>query len=310
MMLRVLLPALLALAVAACAPKPNEDVRVTTHGSHLVIENLSHADIHVQLIEPLVPFVPLSTPNNLLADGKSLRLRIAPSQRGHKIDVNWWRPGKELDKGIRGPDRVRKIRIDLAELAEPLPADEAYVRACVALASAQRGRDYNAQKSERDCMAKAEALCPDTPERCGAEAKAIAATLKARDDEVKAQKEAVAATAARDAVRSGALDGVARDAFLDLKAGRIDRYLTVLCEDTRKIHSGSFTRSLLEKTGQDLARRKVELQRVVQREEDEVTFGALEATQAGGTAPQAIKIKATFKRENGKDCLLTLEEAR
>ncbi|MFO1302497.1 MAG: hypothetical protein U1F54_02125 [Burkholderiales bacterium] len=307
-----LLLCMAAAWLAACAPKANEDVRVNAQGTHLVVENLSHADIHLQVIEPLVPFVPLSTPNNLLPDGKSLRVRIAPSQRGQKIDVNWWRPGKELDKGIRGPDRVRKIRVELAPLAEPLPKDEQYVRACIALASAQRGRDYNALKSERDCMAKAEALCPDAPERCAGELAATTAALKARDDEERAKREAAAAVASRDAVRSGALDGVARDAFLDLKAGRIDRYLAALCEDTRKIHSGAFTRSLLEKTGQDLAQRKVELQRVAKREEDEVTFDAVDATKVagGGAAPASLKIQATFKRENGKDCLLGIEEVR
>ncbi len=301
-----------ALLAAGCAPKPNEDVRVSAQGTHLVIDNQSHADIHLQLIEPLVPFVPLSTPNNLLADGKSLRMRIAPSQRGQKVDVNWWRPGKELEKGIRGPDRVRRVRVELAPLAEPLPTDEAYVRACIALESAQRGRDYNAAKSERDCMQKAEALCPDAPARCAGELNAATAALKARDDEERTQREAKAAAAARDAVRSGALDGAARNAFLDLRDGRIDRYLAALCEDTRKIHSGAFTRSLLEKAGQDFAQRKVELLRVAQREEDEVTFDAVEQAKVAGSAPASppLRIKATFKRENGKDCLLGVEEVR
>ncbi|MFO1302960.1 MAG: hypothetical protein U1F54_04465 [Burkholderiales bacterium] len=306
---RVALAAGVVLLVA-CAPKPNEDVRVTIQGSHLVVENQSHADIHLQVIEPLVPFVPLSTPNNLLADGKSQRWRIPPSQRGQKIDVNWWRPGKEVEKGVRGPDRVRKVRLDLPPLGDPLPGDEAYVRACVALAAAERGRDYNAQKSERECMGKADALCPDSPARCAGEASAIAAALQAREEAKREQREATAAIASRDAVRSGALDGVARDAFVDLKGGQVDRYLAKLCEDTRKIHSGAFTRTLLEKTGQDFAQRKVELQRVVQREEDEVTFDALEPAKAAGTAPAVVKIKAAFKRENGKDCLLGLEEVR
>jgi len=37
-------------------------------------------------------FIPLSTPLNQLEDGKTLKLRIAPSQRGETIDMAWWRP--------------------------------------------------------------------------------------------------------------------------------------------------------------------------------------------------------------------------
>lgn len=308
------LPLLLLAAAlaAACGSRANEDVRASVQGSHLVIENLSHADVHFQLIEPLMPFIPLSTPNNLLPDGKTLRLRIAPSQRGQKIDFNWWRPGKALDKGIRGPDRVRKIRVELRELDEPLPADEAYVRACIALASAQAGRNHDAAKAEEDCMAKADALCPATPEPCARELAAVRAALAAREDEQKASREAAAATASRDYVRSGALDGVARDAFLALRAGQVDRYLDALCEDTRRIHVGSFTRGLLQKTGQDFAQRKVELVRVASRDNDEVIFDAMESARpaGGGAAPPPFRIKATFRRENGKDCLLGVEEVR
>ena len=133
----VLVALALAVAVSRCGGRPSEDVRATVDGSQLVLENRSNTDVHFQLIQPLTAFIPLSTPLNRLEDGRTLELRIAPSQRGETIDMAWWRPGDRIDGSeIRGPDRVRKICVKLAELAEPLPTDEAYVRACIALAAA------------------------------------------------------------------------------------------------------------------------------------------------------------------------------
>ena len=110
----VLIALALAVGVAGCGGRPTEDVRATVDGSQLVLENRSNTDIHFQLIQPLTAFIPLSTPLNRLEDGRTLKLRIAPSQRGETIDMAWWRPGDRIDGSeIRGPDRVRKIRVKL-----------------------------------------------------------------------------------------------------------------------------------------------------------------------------------------------------
>lgn len=302
-----------AVALAGCGFRANEDVSATVQGSHLVIENRSNTDVHFQLMAPLMAFIPLSTPNNRLEDGKVLRLRIAPSQRGEQIDFNWWRPGKKLEGGMYGPDRVRKVRLVLTELPEPLPADEAYVRACVALTAAnlkQRGSgNYNARKAEADCMAKADRLCPDKPEKCAGELAQAKGALAAIQE---AQKPPVPPVVAAAGTQSAALDVVGREAFHDLREGRIDRYLSQLCEGTRKIYSGPFTRGTLAKAGQDFAQRKVELMRVAERGEDEVTFDALDGAQVAGKAGTVpvIKIKASFQREGDRDCLLEVVEVR
>lgn len=303
-----------AFALSACGTRANEDVFATVQGSHLVIENRSHTDIHFQLIEPLMAFIPASTPNNRLEDGRTLKLRIAPSRRGEKIDFNWWRPGKKLEGGLQGPDRVRKIRIDLAELPEPWPDDEAYVRACLALAGAkakQSGARHDARKAEEVCMAKADRLCPDKPEQCAGElAQAQSAFAAVQDAMTPAAPTLTSAKAGT--AKSGTLDVVGREAFYDLREGRIDRYLSHLCEDTRRIYSGTFVRGTLAKSGQDFAQRGVQIMRVALRSEDEVTFEALDnAKQTGGSPVKpAILLKATFQRQGDRDCLLEIVEVR
>jgi hypothetical protein len=317
----------LALAVAGCGRRASEDVRATVDGSHLVLENRSNTDIHFQLITPLTAFIPLSTPLNRLEDGKTLKLRISPSQRGETIDMAWWRPGERIDGSeIRGPDRVRRIRVKLAELDDPLPADEALVRACVALAAAtaqeQRerpggaardlARNYNAAKAENDCMARADLHCPNSAAQCAGELATMRATL-ARVQETLAQHRAAPAGAARGSERpSGVLEVLAKEAFHDLREGKVDRYVARMCEGTRKLHAGPFMRGMLVKSGQDFAQRGVDLGRVAERGVDEVTFDAADAAMLTGRAPAMplLKVKASFAREGDRDCLLEIVEVR
>ena len=148
--------ALVAL-LAACAPRLTEDVRARIEGAYLVIENRSGGDVHVQLTASpmLQAYLPLSLPGNRLSDGHFLRQRIGASQWGQPIELHWWRPGKPLDEsGMRGPDRIRKVRLTLTEPAE-LPLDELAVRACMAGHRAQ-GR----------WTARTEAWCIEEAERC------------------------------------------------------------------------------------------------------------------------------------------------
>ena len=99
--LRMLLLLLLAATLTACGRHSggNEDVQLRVEGSHLVIENRSGEDVHVQLLEDpmLMAWIPASLPGNLLPDGQSRRHRIAPSERGKKIQLAWWRPGEKID---------------------------------------------------------------------------------------------------------------------------------------------------------------------------------------------------------------------
>ncbi len=317
----------LALAATGCGSRPSEDVRVSVNGSQLVLENRSNTDIHFQLIEPLVAFIPLSTPLNRFEDGKTLKFRIAPSQRGQTIDVTWWRPGERLDgTELRGPDRVRRIRIKLDELTEPLPADEAYVRACIALAGAtakeQRerpggtardlARNYNGRKAESDCMAGAEQRCPDRPENCADELAKTRQALAGVQEALERHREAAAAARPAAVAPPGKLEVAARDAFYDLREGKVDRYLARLCEGTRKIYSGPFVRGTLVKTGQEFAQRGVDLGRIAERSAEQVTFDAIDLAMQTGRAPALppLKIKASFQREGDRDCLLEVVEIR
>jgi len=317
----------LALAATGCGRRGNEDVRATVEGSQLVLENRSNTDIHFQLIQPLVAFIPLSTPLNRLEDGKTLKLRIAPSQRGETIDMAWWRPGERIDGSeIRGPDRVRKIRVQLAELAEPLPTDEEFVRACVALAAAtareQRerpdgaardlARNYNAAKSENDCMNRAELRCPAAPVLCAGELAKTREALGRVEEALARHRERSAPVEAGGVGQSRVLEVVAKEAFYDLREGKIERYVARLCEATRKLHAGPFMRGLLVKSGQDFAQRGVELGRVADGGADHVTYDAVDAAMLTGRAPAVppIKVTASFQREGERDCLLEIVEIR
>ncbi len=163
--------ALLA-GVAACSKAPGDDVRVQLDGAYLVIENRTGADIH-QRVQPTSDnqaWVPTSLPDNRLESGRRMRVRIAPSERGEQLQVLWWRPGRKLADGNRGADLVRRKRVLLDELAEPLPADEQLVRVCTALmavraveqrsfttpAFREAARNYSPAAAERECMAAAD----------------------------------------------------------------------------------------------------------------------------------------------------------
>ena len=321
------------LAGAGCGLRANEDVRASVAGSHLVIENRSHADIHYQLVQGRVAFIPLSTPLNELKDGRTLRLRIAPSQRGETVDLVWWRPGERIDGSEwRGPDRLRRVRIALEAPAEPLPNDEAFVRACVEVAAAvaleRRGGaagsargpapHYSAAKAESDCMKEVEQWCatPLAPE-CGRELSNQRARLASVQDVLARRREladakAGAAAATGGTPDAGALEVAGREAYFDLREGRVDRYLARLCPNARSLQSGAFMRGQLAKAGADFAARGVDLQRVAERGADYVTFDALDRATLTGRTPGApvVKLKATFDRDGERPCLLEVAEVR
>jgi hypothetical protein len=145
------------LVLAGCAPQLTEDVHTRIDGAHLVIENRSGGDVHVQLAaSPLQPaYLPLSLPGNRLSDGRFLRQRIGSALWGQQIELHWWRPGEPLDaSGIRGPDRIRRLRVTLTEPAQ-LPLDELAVRACMA-----------GHKAQGRFGPRTEAWCIEEAERC------------------------------------------------------------------------------------------------------------------------------------------------
>ncbi|MBK9115283.1 MAG: hypothetical protein IPM22_06490 [Betaproteobacteria bacterium] len=323
-----------ALVVAGCALRANEDVRASVAGSHLVLENRSHADIHYQLVQGRVAFIPLSTPLNQLADGKTLKLRIAPSQRGETIDLVWWRPGERIDGSEwRGPDRLRRVRVALDELAEPLPNDEAFVRTCVEVAatvaeerrasatSSTRGPApyFSAAKAESDCLKEVEQWCATAaaPE-CARELTNQRARLAsvqqvlARHREIAVERKAGAVAPAGRDTSSGALEVAGRDAFYDLREGKVDRYLARLCPNARALQSGPFMQGQLRRAGADFAARGVDIQRVAERAADHVTFDALDRATLTARAPGApvVKVKATFERDGERHCLLEVAELR
>lgn len=153
-----LLMTMLLVALSACSPRTPEEVRVRLEGSGLLLENRTRSDVyHFMTGSPAgQAWVPLSLPANRVEPGRFKRWRIAPSQRGQTVEVNWWHHGDN------GPDRVRKVVITLDEPAS-LPPDEQVVRACVAVKQAERSRDGNPEaycmKEAEDCLARGGVDC-------------------------------------------------------------------------------------------------------------------------------------------------------
>lgn len=158
----------MALVGVGCGQRPTDDVRVRLDGAHLVLENRTGADIHYRLAaSPMQQAeTPASLPGNRLENGHFERWRVAPSQRGQSVEVHWWRPAKVADaSGVRGPDRVRRLPLELVD-PDPLPLDELAVRACIAAHKARaRARpqteDFCMQEAER-CLNAEGGLCATT----------------------------------------------------------------------------------------------------------------------------------------------------
>ena len=165
---RPLAPAAAALALAAlggCQRAPSDDVRARLDGAYLVLENRTRADIHHRVVARPedAASAPVSQPGNRLEPGRFMRWRIAPSQRGQVVDLQWWRPGGDVDAaGPRGADRVRTIAVALDE-PDPVPVDELAVRACIA---AHRAQGRLRADTERRCMDGAEHCLTTSPAGC------------------------------------------------------------------------------------------------------------------------------------------------
>jgi hypothetical protein len=145
----------LALLGSGCSQRPTDDVRLRLDGAHLVVENRSGADIHQQITLSPMPAdqVLAGEPGNRLEDGRAVRTRIAPSQRGQTVALHWWRPGKTAAaSSVPEPGRIRILSIRLDD-PDPLPLDELAVRACIEAHRAQRRLRAD---TERRCMEGAE----------------------------------------------------------------------------------------------------------------------------------------------------------
>jgi hypothetical protein len=163
---------LLTLAASGCS-RPPEAPAVRLDGAYLIVENLTGQDVHVQLLgDPMLQaWIPASLPGNRIEHKRHLRMRIAPSARGQAAVLAWWHPGNAIgDSGIAGPDKVRRIRLSLDPLPQPLPADERVVLACIeasrVLIAADRveedrsGRRLDRKRlQEQGCMDDAEQAC-------------------------------------------------------------------------------------------------------------------------------------------------------
>jgi hypothetical protein len=148
----------LTLLLTACSPRAPDEVRVRLEGSGLLLENRTRADIYFFMTgsPSSLAWVPASLPGNRVEPGRFKRWRIAPSERGQAVEVNWWHAAEN------GPDRVRKVVVTLDEPAT-LPPDEQVVRACVVVKQAERSRNSNAEaycmKEAEDCLARGGVDC-------------------------------------------------------------------------------------------------------------------------------------------------------
>lgn len=311
--------ALALLSTAGCAKRGTEDVRARVEGSHLVIENRSGTDVHVQLVSGPAAWLPLSTNLNLLADGAKHTMRIAPSERGKSVEVAWWRPGaKVAGTDVRAPDRIRRLPVELVPLSEPLSQDEALVRVCIQLAEVsaqeeaerpggggrQSARSNNPHQVERSCMKQAEDGCPAG--NCAQQLAEQRAVLARVQDALAKHREAAAAP------RPGEQEAAAKRAFQFLRNGPIEGYVAVLCPSLREGYAGPFMQKSLRERGQDFARRQVELGRVSDQGPLHVTFEAFDVEMMTGYKPPnpALKIMAKFGRESHRSCLLDVTELR
>lgn len=310
--------ALALLSTAGCAKRGTEDVRARVEGSHLVIENRSGTDVHVQLVSGPAAWVPLSTDLNLLADGAKRTMRIAPSERGQSVEVAWWRPGaKVAGTDVRAPDRIRRLPVELVPLSEPLSQDEALVRVCIQLAEVsgqeeaerpgggrQPARSSNPHQVERSCMKQAEDGCPTG--NCGPQLAEQRAALARVQDALAKHREAAAAP------RPGELEAAAKQAFQFLRNGPIEGYVATLCPSLREGYAGPFMQKSLRERGEDFARRQVGLGRVSDQGPLHVTFEAFDVEMMTGHKPPnpALKIMAKFGRESHRSCLLDVTELR
>lgn len=311
--------ALALLYTAGCAKRGTEDVSARVEGSRLVIENRSGTDVHVQLVAGPAAWLPLSTNLNLLADGTKLTMRIAPSERGQSVEVVWWRPGaKAAGTEVRGPDRMRRLPVELVLLSEPLSQDEALVRVCIQLAEtsareqAERpgggvhhsARSYSPYQVERSCMKQAEDGCPAG--NCEQELAEQRATLARVQDALAKHRQAAGTP------RPGELEAAAKLAFQLLRTGPIESYVAALCPSVREGYAGPFMQKSLRERGQDFARRQVGLGRVADQGPLHVTFEAFDGEMMTGHKPPhpALKIMAKFGSESHRSCLLDITELR
>jgi hypothetical protein len=315
----------LAVALAACAKRGDENVTARFEGSHIVIENRSGEDVHAQLAQGRGAWVPISTPNNRLADGQSLRARVAPSDRGQAVELVWWRPGKKIaDSEMRGPDRLRRVKIELPPLTEPLADDEMLIRTCLALGN-ERVAEYRERRpsrygpgepppavSEMKCVEMAERDCPKG--RCIQELRVLQAQLEfVRDLRQRNQEKPEVSSPARASAGGPSLVHVTERAFHELASGYIDDYVARLCPSLRDIYAGKFMRGQLRKQGDGFRSRGILLGKVSKVEELAVTMDAVDHDMLERRKPviPPLAIKATFKiADDDRPCLIDIEQVR
>ncbi|MFO1282691.1 MAG: hypothetical protein U1F51_09520 [Burkholderiales bacterium] len=159
-------------ALGGCG-RPAEAPAVRVDGAYLRIENLTGKDVHVQILPdpPLMAWIPTSLPGNRIEHKRHARIRVPPSVRGRAVVLAWWHPGDPIgNSGIPGPDRVRRIRVPLDPLPDPLPLDEQVVLACIEASGVLKQSDRIEEERERrrvdrkrldeaGCMEDAEQAC-------------------------------------------------------------------------------------------------------------------------------------------------------
>lgn len=157
----VALVAAVATVLAGCGKSDANAVKVRLDGAYLVVENHSGRDVHALLLaDPTAVFLPVSSADNRVQDGRFRRWRIAPSSRGTTIHVAWWHPGRAAEgTDLPGADRVRRVPLVLLALSGAPPFDEQVVTACVEalrLSARARARPTTETELEKTCMQEAD----------------------------------------------------------------------------------------------------------------------------------------------------------
>ena len=324
-MFRKLVVCLSLAVLAGCGSNDAGQVQARLEGSHLVVTNTSLYEVCYSLRDDSIGWLPLCTPENRLAGGGVLRQRIAPSRRGSTTGVYWWRAGERLEgSDFRKADKLREIRIALDEPATPLPIDESVVRTCVAIA-ATRGKapHFNAAgdalrasgasnpvTAEHDCMAVADRACTSDDE-CRSELSHQQAVL-AKTEQALA---AIAPTpTAQDSAATAwdeiALASIAKDAFYDLREGKVESYVGRLCPDLRAGYQRPDMLDKLQARGRAFAARNLDIAKLAESREGHLIFMAFDDDVAQGRVPatRMPRVRASFERAGGGYCLSMIEK--
>lgn len=241
----------------------------------------------------------------------------------------WWRAGERFEgSDFSKADKLREIRVTLDELTEPLPTDEAVVRTCVAIAATRSKAPHfnpagdalrasgpsNPLLAERDCMTAAERACTSDEECRNALSDQHAALTKVEQAlaviaQTPATRDSAAQPAAGAVWDASALESAAKDAFYDLREGKVDSYVARLCPGFRESYRRPDMRDKLDARGREFAKNNLDIAKLAESGEGYLIFTAFDDDVAQGRVPatRMPRVRASFEREGGVYCLSVVE---